>query len=240
MRWSGDLRMSAGLLAAFLFSGFCSEVKSLASEPLPVSGQVLPNVSRGFFSSAFLLDSVTGEMVAGLVDPMGLLGKAEAAILQTERTGRVEVNGSPLVEVQGVLPEFWAQPASHQHFLKGPGAWSGYGRDWQGKDFAGVPLNGRRAYPHDNGFPRRVTFSGGSSGGAPAPLRVTETRATGDGLTLRWEASPALRYRLLGSARLDGDFQLIQEFVAPADGLLEILIPRTSEQSFYVLEAVQP
>ena len=240
MRWSGDLRISAGLLAAFLFSGVSSEVKSVASEPLAVSGQVLPNVSRGFFSSAFLLDAVTGEMVAGLVDPVGLLGKAESAVLQTERTGREEVNGAPLLEVQGVLPEFWAQPASHQHFLKGRGAWSGYGRDLQAKDFAGVPLNARRAYQHDNGVPRRVTFSGGSSGGAPPPLRVAETRASGDALALRWEASPALRYRLLGSATLDGDFQLVQEFLAPADGMLEILIPRTAEQSFYLLQAVQP
>ena len=239
MRRSGHSRISAVLLAAFLFPGFASEVKSLASEPLPISGQVLPNSSRGFFSSAFLLDPVTDEMVAGLLDPLGLLGKAETAILQTERTGKVEVSGLPLLEVQGVLPEFWAQPASHQHFLKGPGAWSGFGRDFQAKDFAGVPLNSRRAYHHDNGLPRPV-FSGGSSGRTPLPLRVTETRASGDALALRWQASPALRYRLLGGATLDGDFLLVEEFIAPADGLLEILIPRTSEQSFYLLQAVQP
>jgi hypothetical protein len=152
----------------------------------------------------------------------------------------VEVNGSPLLEVQGVLPEYWTQPASHQHFLKGPGAWSGYGRDFQAKDYAGVPLNSRRAYQHDNGLPRTVTFSGGGSGGTPLPLRVAETQAIGDALALRWQASPALRYRLLGGATLDGDFQLVEEFIAPADGLLEILIPRTSEQSFYLLQAVQP
>jgi hypothetical protein len=231
--------VSAGLLAAFLSCDVAS-VKSLAGEPLPVSGQVLPNASRGFFSSAFLLDPVSREIVAGLIDPMGLLGNAERAILQTERTGKVEVNGSPLIEVQGVLPEFCIQPASHQHFLKGPGSWSGFGRDFQPKDFAGVPLNSNRAYQHDNGFPRAITFSGGISGGEPLPLRVTETRASGDSLALRWQTSPALHYRLLGGATLDGDFQMIQEFIAPADGSLEILIPRTSEQSFYLLQAVQP
>lgn len=236
---SSHLRVSAGLLAAFLFFSAAS-MKSLASEPLPVSGQVLPSASRGFFSSAFLLDPVIREIVAGLIDPMGLLGKAETAILQTERTGKVEVNGSPLIEVQGVLPEFWIQPASHQHFLKGPGSWSGFGRDFPAKDFAGVPLNSNRAYQHDNGFPRAVTFSGGITGGEPLPLRVTEARLSGDSLALRWQTSPALHYRLLGGATLEGDFQMIQEFIAPADGLLEILIPRTSEQSFYLLQAVQP
>ena len=237
MRRSGHGRISGVLLAAFLFL-VAAEVRS--SEPLAVSGEVVANSSSGFFSSAFLLDSVTGEMVAGLIDPLGLLGKGETAILQTERTGRVEVNGAPLLEVRGVLPEFWSQPASHQHFAKGPGAWSGYGRDFQGKDFAGVPLNSRRAYQHDNGLARSTAFSGRSSGVAPLPLRVTETRVSGDALALRWQANPALRYRLLGGATLDGDFQLVQEFIAPADGLLEILIPRTSEQSFYLLEAVQP
>jgi hypothetical protein len=151
----------------------------------------------------------------------------------------VEVNGSPLLEVQGVLPEFWAQPASHQHFVKGPGAWSGFGREFQAKDYAGVPLNSNRAYQHDNGLARTATF-GGSSVRTPLPLRVTETRTSGESLALRWQASPALRYRLLGSATLDGDYQLIQEFMAPADGLLEILIPRTAEQSFYLLQAAQP
>jgi hypothetical protein len=238
MRRSYYSGISAGLVAAFLFCGVAAEVRS--SEPLAVSGEVVANSSRGFFSSAFLLDAVTGEMVAGLVDPLGLLGKGETAILQAERTGGVEVNGAPLLEVQGVLPEFWSQPASYRHFVKGPGAWSGYGREFQAKDFAGVPLNSRRAYQHDNGFARAAAFSGGSGGGTPLPLRVTETRVSGDALALRWQASPALRYRLLGGATLDGDFELVQEFMAAADGLLEILIPRTSEQSFYLLEAVQP
>jgi hypothetical protein len=237
MRRSGHGRISGVLLAGFLF---CVAAQVKSSEPLAVSGEVVANSSRGFFSSAFLLDAVTGEMVAGLADPLGLLGKGETAILQTERTGRVEVSGAPLLEVRGVLPEFWSQPASYRHFVKGPGAWSGYGRDFQAKDFAGAPLNSRRAYQHDNGLARAITFSGGSGGGAPAPLRVTESRVSGDALALRWQASPALRYRLLGGATLDGAFQLVEEFMAPADGLLEILIPRTSEQSFYLLEAVQP
>jgi hypothetical protein len=239
VRRSNYFRVSAGLLSAFLFCDVAS-VKSLAGDPLPVSGQVLPNISPGFFSSAFLLDAVSGEMVAGLVDPRGLIGRTETVILQTERTGKIEVNGRPLIEVHGVLPEFWSQPASHLHFLKGSWSWSGFGRDFSAKDFAGAPLNSRRAYQHDNGFPRAVTFSGGISGGAPQPLRVTETLMSGDSLALRWQTSPSLQYRLLGGPALDGDFELVEEFLAPADGQFEILIPRTSEQSFYLLQAVQP
>lgn len=227
-------------MLALTFVVLTGALRSEAAEPRPVAGWIEPNQFSGLFSDAFLKDAVTGHIAAGLLDPRGLLpGQADAAILQAEFTGRVEINGLPLLEVRDVAPEFWAQPSIYHHFVKGPGAWSGFGREYHSKDFAGTPLNSLRAYQHDNGLPTR-TIRGGSLTSAPPPLRVREVRASGQDLALQWEASPFLRYRLLAGATLDGAYQVVEEFTAPAEGLLEIVVPRTAEQAFYILQAVQP
>ena len=211
------------------------------AEPHSLAGIIDPAGGRGLFSDAFLRDATTGELLAGLLDPAGLLPPApRSAILHGESTFRVEADGTPLVLVQAVLPEFWAQPASHHHFLKGPSAFSGWGKDFQAKDFAGVPLDSHRAYQHDNGFSTARRLSGESIYTPPPPLRVTTARVSGSDLALGWQAASRLRYRLLAGSSVAGEFTVVQEFTVPADGFFEISLPRSGEQTFYLLQAVQP
>ena len=239
MRWKNHPK--AWLKAIVTVVCICSHsAENRAGEPRAMSGTLQPHSLSGVFSTAFLINPATESLQAGLMDPFGLLPPERRGVVVQGELNGVELNGLPLLEVRTVLPEFWIQPASHQHFQKGPSAYSGYGRNLQPRDFAGVPLNERRAYQHDNGGPPPAQLRSGRETPPPAPLRVAEPRVSGEDLALRWQATPGLRYRLLAGATLDGEFELVQEFTVSQEKVFEVLLPRGAEQAFYILQAVQP
>ena len=192
----------------------CPVIRS--SEPVPVAGTVEKAPANGQFATHFLRAERAGKIIAGLRDPRALLPVLlpSKVILQATQTGRRDVNGFPLLDVDGVLPEAWAQPASRGFFVKGPGAFSGFGRDAQIKDFAGVPFEELRAYETDNGIGGVV----GRAGSEAPPLGVREVGLTRSGIVISWDAVGGIRYQLLTSPTPDGPYRVINEVLPSEDG----------------------
>jgi len=221
-----------------------SSTESQSAEPVSVAGIVeLAPPTRGQFATHFLRAERTGGVVASLRDPRGLLPALLPArvILQATHTGRPDVNGLPLLYVDGVLPEHWAQPASWEFFIKGPGAYSGFGRDAHRKDFAGIPFEELRAYELDNGIEgvvgRRAPTSPSDS---PPPLKVDHVRLTRAGLVIQWRAVAGIIYQLHTSPAPEGPYGLVNEITAVEDGDQTVEVTLGGGGTFYRIIVSEP
>jgi len=218
--------------------------ESQSAEPVAVAGIVEhAPPTGGQFATHFLRSERTSGAVAGLRDPRRLLPALLPAriILQATHTGRPDVNGLPLLDVEAVLPEHWAQPASWEFFVKGPGAYSGFGRDAHRKDFAGIPFEELRAYELDNGIEgvvgRRAPTSPSDS---PPPLRVDAVRLTGAGLVIQWRAVAGIIYQLHASPTPQGPYRMVNEITPVEDGDQTIEVTLGGAGGFYRIIVSEP
>jgi hypothetical protein len=204
-------------------------------DPLPVAGITLRLASsEGFFTPSFLMNEA-GQIVAALSDPLALLPKEPSrVVLDTERTSYYEGNGAPILKVTSRLPEFWAQPASFEHFAKGPGAYSGFGRDAQIKDFAGIPFETLRAYERDNG-----ARAGSRIFSGPRPVTISSIQTIRGAASLSIEAVAGLKYVLLFSPTVTGAYREVEEIVPESDGAISLPLTTQNSAGFYKIQVVQ-
>ena len=223
---------------------FVNSAESQGAEPVAVAGiveQAPP--TRGQFATHFLRAERTGGVVASLRDPRGLLPGLLPArvILQATHTGKPDVNGLPLLDVDGVLPEHWAQPASWEFFIKGPGAYSGFGHDSRRKDFAGIPFEELRAYEADNGVEGvRGRGAPGTPSDSPTPLKVDNVRLTRAGLVIQWHALAGIIYQLHTSPTPGGPYRLVNEITSVEDGDQTIEVAVGGAGAFYRIIVLEP
>ncbi len=231
------------LLSVFLLIFTASGV-SQGAEPVAVAGIIERATLTGAqFGTHFLRAERTGGIVASLRDHRALLPASLPArvILQATHTGRRDVNGLPLLDVDGVLPERWAQPASWEFFLKGPGAFSGFGRDAYRKDFAGIPFEELRAYERDNGIDGIVVRGVPTTvSDSPSPLRVFDVRLTRVGLMIRWSAVAGIKYQLHGSPTPEGPYRLVNEMTPAEDGDQAFEVTPGGANAFYRVIVLEP
>lgn len=218
-----------GLLALLFAAGPAASGWLRASEPLPVSGKAAVSVDN----LSLLLHPLTGAPIALLADPAQQLpGDRRHLTLHTIRED-AESSDLPLLRVTGVLPEFWAEPASWRLFPGGPGAYSGYGRDQRWKDWAGRPHTDRRAYPLDNGPGGRPLPA------APAPPGAGQLNlAPGAGsLSLSWAGAAGRVYTIEHTPDLSVPFRPVRTFINPRDGAVSVDLPTNERSGYYrVLE----
>jgi hypothetical protein len=231
------------LLSLFLLI-FVSSPGSQGAEPVAVAGIVEPAPpTRGQFATHFLRAERTGGVVASLRDPRGLLPALLPArvILQATHTGKPDVNGLPLLYVEGVLPEHWAQPASWDFFIKGPGAYSGFGRDARRKDFAGIPFEELRAYELDNGVEGIVARGEPATpSDSPPPLKVDNVRLTRAGLVIQWHGVAGIIYQLHASPAPGGPYRLVNEIMPAEDGEQTVEVTLGGAGAFYRIIVPEP
>jgi len=217
--------------------------RSQGSEPVAVAGTVekAPLIG-GQFATHYLRAERTGAIVAGLRDPRALLPVRLPAkvILQATQTGRRDVSGLQLLDVDGVLPERWAQPASWGFFLKGPGAYSGFGRDAQRKDFAGIPFEELRAYERDNGIEGAVVRRGSATVPEAPPLKVREVGITRAGVAIHWDAIAGIKYQLLMSLTPEGPYRPVDEIMPLEDGDQTFTITFNGTVGFFRITVSEP
>jgi hypothetical protein len=196
---------------------------------LAIAGLIVPN---GTASQYALQSARDGQKVAALSDPRGLVRVNEWVILQAESTGTT-IQGLPLLEVVDVLPEHWKQPSIWDHYAKGFGAWSGYGNTSRAEDYAGVPLEERRAYYVDNGVPTNPVFFGSWSGPGPShPPVILRASLIRGALQLTWNTQSGARYNLLGSRTVDSGYTVISN-VTGAAASASVTLPTTGQQQFF-------
>jgi hypothetical protein len=203
-----------------------------AADPLPVAGRIGPTAS----GTTLWLDAESRAPTALLTDPSGRLPtESRSLVLQT-------IDASPIspgfrhLEVADAFPEFWAQPAVWEVFLKGPGAFSGLGRELQARDWAGRRTTDRRAYALDPGLERSWTLS------AVAPPGVgLVTPGLGQGsLRLSWSGLAGRVYRIDRALTLARPFQELQTLIAAEDGSLTLDLAFDGSEGFYRVAEIEP
>ena len=211
------------MLGAWLVTGAAP-----GDSPFPTSG--FRSVAAGGWS--LLVDPLTAETVAILEDPaLRLPPEPGSLVLQSE--GQVPAAGVPAwLRVVDALPEFWAEPAIWGHFLKGPGAASGWGRDTGHAGWQGSPFPDRRAYRLDPGL-RSVALAGylpgvpniGTLGLHPGP----------GGLQLTFNAMAGRLYEVQFTRSLLTPFVLQQTVIGLANGPQTVGLPADGSTGFYRL-----
>jgi hypothetical protein len=201
------------------------------AEPLSVAGRIVLNAAS---SAPYALESARdGRLIAALTDPRGLVIVNEWVILQAESTDTT-LRGLPVLEVIDVLPEHWKQPSNWDHYAKGFGAWSGFGKTIRAENYTGAPLEDRRAYHDDNGILGLPLFGVGSGTGHP-PV-ILRALLTAEGLQLTWNVQSGARYELIGSRTLESGYSVVETVVASATGSTSITVRAAGPQQFFKVQ----
>lgn len=207
----------------FGVAAWLSHSLSIAAEPRALAGRWERVGETGWL----LRDSASRSATALLQDSfMRLTPSGAAGIIQ----GNLRQNGSglPVVVVEDVSPEFWAQPSVWRHFQRGPSAYSGFGKDAGPNEWAGRPALDRRAYALDPGQDGIKVLSPATQGVGLIQIRIGPRT-----VTLSWHARPGRVYVLESTAALGQLFQPVQTISALEDGTLTLQLPRTSDRNFY-------
>jgi hypothetical protein len=220
------------LSLALVASGLAALNSALAADPLPVAGRVGPSTA----STTLWLDPVSRTPEALLSDPFGRLPtESRSTVLQTIDETPSGAGLSRLI-VTDTLPEFWAEPAVWEPFLKGPAAFSGFGREFRARDWAGRMTTDRRAYALDPGLEGSWTPATFSPPGAglltPGFGRVS--------FILTWNGIAGRVYRLDHTATLERPFLAVQTVIPGEDGSLTLSLPLDGSQGFYRVTEIEP
>ncbi len=203
-----------------------------AADPLPVAGRIGP--SSG--TVTLLLDPVSCAPGALLSDPFRRLPtELRGAVLETSDESTSSAGLARLV-VADSLPEFWAQPAVWENFLKGPAAFSGFGRELRSRDWAGRMATDRRAYALDPGLKSSST----PLAVAPAGAGLLTPGLSRTGFVLRWSGVAGRVYHLQYAATLARGFQDLQTIIPGEDGSLTVTLPLSGGEGFYRVTEIQP
>ena len=207
----------------FGVAAWLSQSHLLAAEPRAIAGRWERVGETGWL----LRDSATGSATALLQDPfMRLTPGGSAGVIQ----GNFRQNGSglPIVVVEDVSPEFWAQPSVWRHFQRGPSAYSGFGKEAGPNEWAGRPALDRRAYALDPGQDRIKVLSPVTQGVGLIQIRIAPRT-----VTLSWQVRPGRVYVLESTSALGQLFQPVQTISALEGGTLTLQLPRMSDRNFY-------
>ena len=216
---------SQTLLAMLLV---CVSAATAAGEALSVAGFVV-RLTTGGTAPYRLQNSRHGDNVAALSDPRLLLRESEWAVLQVQTTDAF-AEGLPVLEVVDVLPEYWEQPAVWRSWGKDFGTWAGVGSRHGPENYAGAPLEDRRAYHIDNGLPGPVLYGG--SGPAHPPVFLS-AELNAQGLKLTWNVQAGSQYDVLGSSNVSSGYMAVGNVTAASSGTATFTVPTTGGQRFF-------
>lgn len=223
--WVG-LRLLAVALAACRLSG------ARAEEPLALSA--IPSFSVDGLT--LLLDPVEYTPIAIAQDPDGRLAATDgSAVLQTQWSGS-DSPGLPQLRLGDVHPEYWAQPAVWETFVRGPEVYSGWGTELRARDWAGMPMTDRRSYRLDPGLRATPTPS---STVPPGVGSIRWSSGNGSG-RLTWTGLAGRVYQVFFATDLNQPFRLLQSSIAAQDGEMSVVLPSAGPQGFYRLAEVRP
>lgn len=200
-------------------------------EPLPVCA--LPAVSAEGLT--LLLDPVDHSPIALLSDPDARLHMNRWHLVLQTVWENPDAAGLPRLRLADALPEFWAQPAALQPFLRGPGAYSGMGTELRARDWAGLPATDRRSYRLDPGL-RDPT----SASVAPPRSGSSSLQVAAGAFRLVWNGVAGRVYQVHYTASLSRPFELIQTLIASDSSEIQIPLPAAESQGFYRLAEVAP
>jgi hypothetical protein len=176
-----------------------------------------------------LQNSRYGDNVAALRDPRMLLRESVWTVLQVQTTDTL-AQGLPVLEVVDVLPEYWEQPAVWRSWGKDFGTWAGVGSRHGPENYAGAPLEDRRAYHYDNGLPGPVLYGGPGNTHPPVILRV---ELNAQGLKLTWNVQAGSQYDVLGSANVSSGYVVVGNVTAASSGVVSFTVPTDGSQRFF-------
>jgi hypothetical protein len=202
-----------------------------SSEPVAVAGVWEPSAGVDWL----LRDPLTAQSAALLDDPFQRVSPGGAGVLQ----GTIETasGGLPVIQVQDVSPEFWAQPSVWIPFQRGPSAYSGIGRDSGPREWAGRPEFDRRAYALDPGWRKHVSYVAGP----PSRIGAISVQVIPGSVVLSWRALPGRRYVVESTAALGERFQSVRTIDSRSDQNISLELPINAAQEFYrVAETVLP
>ena len=194
---------------------------------------LLPN---GLSTAPYALqNSRYGDNVAVLTDPRNIVRESEWQVLHLQTTDTF-AQGLPVLEVVEVLPEYWEQPAILGRSSSGKdfGTWAGVGSRGQPKDYAGAPLEDRRAYHVDNGLESPTLYGAGAGGSHPPVVLVTELSP--QGLRLTWNAQAGSQYDVLGSDKLTSGYVVVGNVMASSSGNVSLTFPTSGTQRFFKIK----
>lgn len=208
--------------------------QGLAAElPLAVAGKLGASVG----GTAILLDPIYGIALATLEDPSSLLPEAPRSMVLQTTTSTLITGKTPVLRVLDVLPEFWAEPAVWGHFLKGPGAASGFGNEILPRDWAGRPATDRRAYPLDAGL-RSVELA--ESFSIPFTLGTLHINYLRSGILLSFTGRAAHAYAIQYTAALTRPFSVIQTVISPDSSSQTAVLPILGGSGFFRVVELTP
>lgn len=197
-----------------------------AETPLAVAGR--PGTTVG--ATTVLRDPVDGTAIATLEDPSSQLpSDIRPLVLQT--TGVDAGPGTaPALRVVDVLPEFWAEPAVLNHFLKGPGAASGFGNEIRPRDWAGIPATDRRAYPMDAGL-RSVELA--PSFTIPSNIGRVRVSYLPRQIVLTFDGLGAHAYAVHYTTALTRPFTVVTSLISADSRPQTVVLPASDEAAFF-------
>jgi hypothetical protein len=201
------------------------EAVTMAAEPRAMAGR-WEHIGETNEIHWVLRDPLSGDPMALLDDRFGRLSASGGSgIIQGTRDE--SGSGSPVIIVEDVSPEFWAEPSAWKMFQRGPSTYSGFGNDLGPREWAGRPDSDRRAYALDPG----------SKQYDPAPPLtegvVIEIQLSPGSVRLRWQARPGRIYVVESTPALGQLFQPLQTVSSLEDGPVVLQFPRTSARRFY-------
>ena len=164
-------------------------------------------------------DPLTDLPVASLFDPSERLSIGGESIVIQARAAFI-LGAFPELRVDDALPAFWAQPSVWGHFMKGPGAYSGFDRELCSRDWLGRLATDQRAYAFDPGLRRSATPDA-----VPVPfVGVIAALPTPDGLALAWNAVAGHTYSIEESSSVLGPFGQTQVWTSPLSGPARLMV----------------
>jgi len=242
-----ELPQKTGWLRAVCLVGLLSlggAERSRAAEPVAIAGVVEPVPDQNAQLARYFLRSArSGKIVAGLLDPRGLIFQTPARlILQTDRLPSADVNGLPLFSITAAIPEFWAQPVSYGPHQKGPGGFAAVGDEVRPVDWAGRLLEDLRATELDGGLDADTTvpFTGSPEPPTTPPLTVSSVQFNGRLLRLGWQGVAGVVYQLLVAADPQGPYTVLEQVGASASGQVTFSVSTGGAAGFFKIAVVQP
>lgn len=235
------IRVHSGISIWAGLAAFSLSFSILAAVPLPDRPVALAaRIRASSDANTLVLNDAVENRLLGLSE----WGNPHRPILPSEgiiQADVLEVDvalGQVRVQASGKYPHFWAEPAVREHWLKGPGAFAGFGlEDGKYKDFAGVPYTDRRAYPDDNGFRGRSAQLASGSPPTPRP-RVDPPRLVRRILKLSWTAPVSGAFRVWRVDELGGRPVLQEQISGRAGQALEFDVEVDDRRAFYYLETL--
>lgn len=234
---------AVALIALWLCVG--QPVSVLATDSVAIAGVVEPVSDSSLqLATYFLRSARTGDIVAGLLDPLQLISETPARlILQTERLATRDVNGLPLFSITGIAPEFWVQPVSFGLLEKGPGGFAAVSSVVRPEDWTGVPLEDLRATWLDGGLDEDelpVALSNGFDPSTEMPLDLADAVFDGRSLKLSWPGVAGVIYQVLFATDPQGPYTVLREVGAAESGPISLSVGTAGQTGFFKLAVVQP